>query len=53
LPLLSASSLTTKRGNIIRTWVDKIIDYTNSEEQLSGKLIGWIREILPGIKNGP
>jgi hypothetical protein len=38
------------RENTIRTWVDKIIDYTNSEEQLSGKLIGWIREILPGIK---
>ena len=38
------------RGNTIKTWVDKIIDYINVEDSQSGKMIGWIKEIYPDIK---
>lgn len=38
------------RGNTIKLWVDKIIDYINIEESQSGKVIGWIKEIYPEIK---
>jgi hypothetical protein len=38
------------RDNTIKTWVDKIIDYINSEENQSNKVIGWIKEIYPDIR---
>lgn len=39
----------TRRATIEK-WVDKIIDYINSNEELSNKIIGWIRELNPKIK---
>lgn len=39
----------TRRATI-GNWVDKIIDYINSDEQLSGKIISWIKELNPAIK---
>lgn len=38
------------RRSTIENWVDKIIDYINSNDELSGKIIGWIKELNPKIK---
>jgi hypothetical protein len=38
------------RDNTIKTWVDKIIDYINNEEGQSSKVISWIKEMYPAIR---
>jgi hypothetical protein len=38
------------RFNTVKEWVDKIIDYLNKEESQSNKMIGWIKEMFPDIK---
>lgn len=40
----------TTRRKTIESWADKIIDYVNENEDLSTKLINWIKEIKPNIK---
>lgn len=39
----------TREGTII-DWVDKIIDYVNKEEYLSQKIIKWIKQLNPNIR---
>lgn len=39
----------TRRSTIVK-WVDKIIEYINSSDELSGKVISWIKELNPNIK---
>lgn len=38
------------RMKTIKEWVNKIIDYVNSEEQQTQKFIRWIKEIHPEIR---
>ncbi|MEL6670808.1 MAG: hypothetical protein AAFR61_01400 [Bacteroidota bacterium] len=38
------------RESTINEWVDKTIDYINGEEQLSTKMISWVKELNPSIK---
>jgi hypothetical protein len=38
------------REHTIKTWVDKIIDYINVDDNQSTKVIGWIKELYPEIK---
>ena len=40
----------TTRRKTIENWVDKIIDYVNENEALSNKLINWIKELNPNIR---
>ncbi len=49
----SAFSIITEeatRRHTIEDWVDKIIDYINKDEALYNKVISWIRELNPSIK---
>ena len=49
----SAFSIITEeatRRNTIEDWVDKIIEYINHNDTLSNKVISWIRELNPAIK---
>jgi hypothetical protein len=38
------------RFNTVKEWVDKIIEYLNREDIQSAKVIGWIKEMFPYIK---
>lgn len=38
------------REKTIEQWVDKIIDFINADDQLSNKVIGWVKELKPDIK---
>ena len=38
------------RMKTVESWVDKIINYINNNETQSTKLISWIKEIYPEIK---
>lgn len=49
----SAFSIITEeatRRSTIENWVDKIIDYINNHEALYKKVMGWIKELNPSIK---
>ena len=39
------------REGTIKTWVDKIIDYINGDEQRSAKVISWVKSLSPEIKD--
>lgn len=39
------------RNKTVENWVDKIIEYVNSDESSISKFNGWIRDINPGIKS--
>jgi hypothetical protein len=38
------------RENTIKSWVDKMIDYINENDEQSLKVINWVKEINPSIK---
>ncbi len=49
----SAFSIITEeatRRQTIESWVDKIIDYINKDEVLYNKVMGWVKELHPHIK---
>jgi len=49
----SAFSIITEdktREHTIKSWVDKIIDYLNENETQNNKVIAWIKELSPEIK---
>jgi hypothetical protein len=41
---------TLKATAASKLWVDKIIEYLNGDERQSGKMISWIKELYPEIK---